>query len=276
MKHSENTFEGFGKTRLYAQSWQPEGETKAALAIVHGFGEHSGRYMNVVNKLVPAGYAVYGFDHRGHGKSPGQRGHILQWDEYLEDVERFLQFIRQSEQNAPLFMLGHSMGGLIALNFALLKPEGLQGVIASAPLLSQPGISPVLLMISRILSKIWPSFSIDTKLDVETISRDPQVQQAYKDDPLVHSRASARLGTEITAATEWTQAHAAEFSLPLLMVHGEADTLVEPQGSAEFFEHVAGADKTRLTYKDGRHETHNDLDKETELQDMLNWLEEHL
>ncbi len=276
MKHSECTFEGFEDVPLFAQSWLPDETVKAVIAIVHGFGEHSGRYMNVVNTLVPQGFAVFGFDHRGHGKSPGQRGHIMHWKEYVEDVDRFLQFIRETEKDAPIFLLGHSMGGLIVLNYALTKPEGLHGVIASAPLLSQPGIAPVLLAISRILSKIWPSFSIDTKLDVQTISRDPKVQQAYVNDPLVHSRASARLGTEITAATEWTQAHADNFSLPLLIIHGEADELVEPQGSAEFFEKVTFADKTRLTFKDGRHETHNDLEKERELQQILGWLEEHL
>ncbi len=276
MKHTETTFEGLGSLTLFARNWLPEGKTKAALAIVHGFGEHSGRYMNVVNKLVPAGFAVYGFDLRGHGKSPGQRGHILSWKEYLEDVKRFLQTIRQSEPDTPLFLMGHSMGGLIVLNYALMNSENLQGVIASAPLLSQPGISPILLAISRILSKIRPAFSIDTKLDVQTISRDPQVQQAYLDDPLVHSRASARLGTEITAATDWTRAHASEFSLPLLIIHGDADELVAPQGSAEFFEKVAFSDKTYLTFTDGRHETHNDLEKEKELQNISDWLEGHI
>ncbi len=253
MKHSESTFSGYENLSLFYQSWLPEGETKAVVAIVHGFGEHSGRYMNVVNKLLPLGFAVYGFDHRGHGKSPGQRGHILQWKEFTEDVHRFLDVVQEEQKNTPLFLMGHSLGGLIVLNYVIANPQGLEGVVASGPLLSQPGISPLLLMLSKIMSKIWPGFSIDTKLDVNTISRDPEVTKAYEQDPLVHSMASARFGTEITAATEWTQAHADKINLPLLIVHGEADVLVDPQGSAVFFENVTFADKQRIVYPDGRH-----------------------
>lgn len=276
MKHLESTFEGYGKLPLYYQSWQPKGEVKAVLAIVHGFGEHSSRYMNVVNKLVPQGFAVYGFDHRGHGKSPGQRGHIRHWQEFSEDVHHFLNMVRKEQPEKPLFLMGHSLGGLIVLNYVISNPEGLMGVIASGPLLSQPGISPVLLLLSKIMSTVWPGFSIDTKLDVHSISRDPQVIKAYEQDPLVHSMASARFGTEITAATEWTQAHAVRINLPLLIVHGEADVLVDPQGSAEFFEKVTFNDKKRIVYPDGRHESHNDIDKEKVLQDIYSWLEKHL
>jgi alpha-beta hydrolase superfamily lysophospholipase len=276
MEHSERTFEGFEKLSLYYQSWQPEGETKAALAIVHGFGEHSGRYMNIVEKLVPMGFAVYGFDHRGHGKSPGQRGHIMHWKEFTEDLHNFLDLVRKEQKEKPLFLMGHSLGGLIVLNYVIANPEGLKGVIASGPLLSQPGISPVLLLLGKIMSKIWPGFSIDTKLDVTTISRDPEVQKAYEQDPLVHSLGTARLSTEISAATEWTQAHASKINLPLLIVHGGADTLVEPEGSAEFFDKVTFADKERIVYPEGRHESHNDIDKEKVLQDISSWLEKHI
>ena len=276
MKHSESTFEGYENLPLYYQSWQPETETKAVLAVVHGFGEHSGRYMNVVNKLVPMGFAVYGFDHRGHGKSPGARGHILHWREFIEDVHSFLEVVRNEQKEKPLFIMGHSLGGLIVLNYVISNPEGLKGVIASGPLLSQPGISPVLLMLSKIMSKIWPGFSIDTKLDVNSISRDPEVIKAYEQDPLVHSMASARLGTEISAATEWTQAHAGKMNLPLLIVHGGADSLVEPEGSARFFEQVTFEDKERIVYPDGRHESHNDIEKEKVLQDISAWLEKHI
>ena len=276
MKHSESTFKGSENLPLYYQSWQPEGDTKAVMAIVHGFGEHSGRYMNVVNKLVPAGYAVYGFDHRGHGKSPGQRGHISRWNEFTEDVRRFLEIVQEEQKGKALFLYGHSLGGLIVLDYVIANPKGLKGVIASGPLLSQPGISPVLLLLSKVMSRIWPGFSIDTKLDVNTISRDPEVIKAYEQDPLVHSLASARFGTEISAATEWTQAHADKITLPLLIVHGAADVLVEPQGSAEFFDKVTFADKERIVYPEGRHESHNDIDREKVLQDIFIWLEKHI
>ncbi len=276
MNHSESSFNGSAATVLFMQSWSPDQESKAALAVVHGFGEHSGRYMNLVNRLVPAGFTVYGFDHRGHGRSPGQRGHINSWEEFLGDVEAFLTEIRKKDAESPLFLYGHSMGGLLVLSYALRHPQGLKGVIASGPALAQPGVSPILLTLSRIMSKLWPSFSIDTRLDVHSISRDEEVVRAYQEDPLVHSMASARLGTELTAAMEWTQAHAGDWRLPLLIVHGGDDKLVPPVGSKRFFDNVPFEDKQRIEYPGTLHEPHNDLDKDKVLEDIQNWLENHL
>lgn len=276
MKHSESKFEGHGKLQLIFQKWQPATETRAVFAIVHGFGEHSGRYTNVVNYLVPLGFTVYSFDHRGHGHSPGKRGHIMSWNEFREDVKHFIDMIHREKADKPLFLYGHSMGGLIVLDYVLHYPEGLRGVIASGPALAQTGVSPFLLMLSRILSKIWPSFSIDTKLDAGAISRDPKVIKAYKGDPLVHAMASARFGTELTATMGWTHAHAFELKIPLLILHGEADRLVPPAGSRKFFENVNLNDKELQIYPGGYHEPHNDIEHETVLKDLERWLQKHL
>jgi len=275
MNHFESHFEGYKGLSLYLQGWQAE-QPKAVLAIVHGFGEHSGRYLNIINKLVPEGFTVVSFDHRGHGKSPGKRGHVMNWNEYTEDVELFLKHVLGKQKDLPVFLMGHSMGGLIVLTYAISNQDGLKGLIASAPLLAQPAISAVLVFISRILSKIWPGFSIDTKLDVNSISRDPEAIEAYKQDPLVHSMASARFGTELTSAMEWTQAHADELKMPLLVLHGAADPLVPEQGSEIFFKNASSQDKTRNLYPDGLHEPHNDLDREKVTDDLLNWLNAHL
>ena len=168
MKHSEGNFKGANDLNLFYQSWLPDSGTKAIIAIVHGFGEHSGRYMNLVNHVLPQGFIVYGFDHRGHGRSEGNRGHIMDWSEFREDIKLFLQLIRSQENELPLFLMGHSMGGLIVLNYILHHPEeNINSVIVSAPLLVQPAISPIIILISKILSRVWPRFSIDTKLDVK-------------------------------------------------------------------------------------------------------------
>ncbi len=276
MRHDEGTFKGAGGLELYAQRWRPDGEPKAVLAIVHGFGEHSGRYPNIVSRLVPKGYAVYGFDHRGHGRSPGQRGYINRWEEFRQDVHQFLEWVRAQEPDRPLFLMGHSMGGLIVLEYALHEPEGLRGVIASAPLLAQAGISPILFTLSRLMSRIWPTLSMNTKLDASTISRDPAVVQAYVSDPLVHSLGTPRLATEITAAVAWTHAHAGELRVPLLLFYGSADRLVPPEGSRAFFDHVTLADKERHEYEGYFHETHNDVGWERPVSDLEDWLERHL
>ena len=277
MKHNEGNFSGANDLNLFYQSWQPDNGSKAIIAIVHGFGEHSGRYMNIVNHVLPQGYTVYGFDHRGHGRSEGNRGHIMAWAEFRKDLHLFLKLIRDQEKDLPVILMGHSMGGLIVLNYILSNPdEDIKAIIASAPLLAQPAISPVLVMISKIFSKIRPGFSIDTKLDVNSISRDPDVIKIYQEDPLVHSIASARFGTELTAAIEWTQAHAKDFNKPLLIYHGASDQLVPPAGSQTFFENVQIREKELHMYPGGFHEPHNDIDHKTVLQDIENWCKKYI
>jgi alpha-beta hydrolase superfamily lysophospholipase len=276
MEHNEGTFRGFGSIELVYQRWRPTGEPRAVVAIVHGFGEYSGRYMNVVNCLVPDGYAVYAFDLRGYGRSPGQRGFINLWSDYREDTHAFVQFVAAQEIKRPLFLLGHSLGGLIALEYVLHYPEGLSGVIASGPLLVQPGVSPVLLMLSHLLSRIYPTFSLKTGLDASTISRDPAVVTAYQADPLVHSYGTPRLSTEIAAAVAWTQAHAPDLKLPILIIHGGADRLVSPEGSRNFFDKLTISDKQRIEYAGAYHECHNDVIFQQVLTDLEKWLQKHI
>lgn len=164
----------------------------------------------------------------------------------------------------------------MVLTYALHNPQLLRGVISSAPVLTEPNLNPALLLISKILSRFLPAFSIDTKLNGDQISRDPKVVSAYKSDPLVHSMASARLGTEMTAAAERAQAAADQFELPLLMLNGGADELVPPQGSADFFERVAHQNKERHVYEGGFHEPHNDIQHQQVTTDIINWLEKQM
>lgn len=262
--------------KLYYQCWRPEGGLKAVLAITHGHGEHSGRYGNVVNWFVPRGYAVYAFDLRGHGCSAGPRGHIERWDEFREELSAFLAFVREREPGQALFLVGHSMGGLIALEYALHDPQGLAGVIASGPLLSQPGIAPFLIMLSKVLSTLVPRLALKTGLDATALSRDPAVVEAYINDPLVHSFGTARLGAELARAIEWTQAHAADLALPCLIVHGSDDRICPPEGSRVFFENIAFADKERQVYEGYYHEVFNDVGKEQVLAAVEAWVERHL
>ena len=275
MQHTEGKFAGADSTGLYYQSWKPINGSRAAVAIVHGFGEHSGRYPNVVNYLVPSGYSVYGFDHRGHGRSPGKRGHINKWSEYRDDVRAFIRFIRQHELNRPIFLLGHSLGGLIALEYVLHDFSGLAGVIASGPVLSRARISPLLAVLAKLLSRVAPDKAIKTHLDASTISRDPAVVSAYQSDPLVHSYGTPRLSTEINAAQEWTNAHASDLKLPLLLILGGKDKLVPPEGGRRFFANVTFADKELLEYPGAFHEPHNDVISDQVMSDLASWLDKH-
>lgn len=276
MQHDEGTFEGTGKLKLYYQRWQPDGLIRATVGIVHGLGGHSGLFETAVQTLVPQGYQIYGFDLRGHGRSPGQRGYLHRWSEFRQDVHHFVQLIQQETVDRPCFLWGHSLGGVIVLDYALHHADGLQGVIASAPALGPVGISPVRMVIGRLLSWIWPRFSLKTGLNHIPGSRDPRVVAAQTQDPLRHLHGTARLATEFLAAKAWVQDHASELQLPLLILHGSADLVADPGGSRAFFERVVFPDKERYEYDGAYHEIHDDINREEVLADVTGWLERYL
>jgi alpha-beta hydrolase superfamily lysophospholipase len=277
MDHSEGIFRGMDGLELSYQRWRRNGQPRGVLAIVHGFGEHSGRYMNIVNRLTGRGYVVYGFDQRGHGRSPGQRGHINCWEEYRGDLKAFLNMIGKQEPNLPLFLLGHSMGALVALDYLLCHPAALRGAIISGAPLEPAGVAkPYLVILARFLSRLWPRFSLPLKLDPSALSRDPAVVKAYETDRLVHGVATSRWGMESLATIERVKAQAAEVKVPMLLIHGGADRLNSPNGSRGFFENVNLCDKELKVYPGTYHEPHNDMDCEQVAKDIEQWLERHL
>lgn len=276
MENQEGTFSGYNGLELFYQCWLPDEAAKATLIVIHGFGEHSGRYMNVVNHMILRGFAVYALDHRGHGRSPGQRGHINNFAEFHGDVKAFVSMVGEHMAGTPLFIMGHSMGGLITLDYVLRHPEGLQGVISSAPGLGIDGVPTILLFLASIMSRVWPSFSMDAGLDVHAVSRDPAVIKAYENDPLVHGKASARLSTEMQKAGDWCIANAHTLQLPLLMIVGTADILVSQDAIHHFYNNVTNPDKKIAVYEDGRHENHNDIHYEEVVGNIGGWLEQRV
>ncbi len=276
MQHTENNFICNDSLQLYYQCWKPKEPARAALIIVHGFSDHSGRYQNIVDDLVPRGIVVYSFDQRGHGRSPGQSGHVDSFAEYRDDLLTFTQTVATLQPDIPCFLLGHSMGGLIVLDFGLYYPQEVDGIIASSPHLSDPPVSPILTTLSRVLSGIWPTLSISAGLDDHGLSRDPQVVRAYQNDPLVHGKATPRLSTELTKTVAETNANAASFQLPLLIFHGTADRLTDPEASRHFYENVTSPNKTFIAYEGGYHEGHNDIHRERVIIDLAHWLEEQV
>ena len=175
IEHQEGTFEGHDGLDLFEQSWIAEDQLlRGVVIIVHGLGEHSGEYEHVVERLVPAGFAISGFDLRGHGRSPGKRAFIHSWDDYRQDLRAFLNLINAERPDLPRFLLGHSLGGIIVLDYALRSPDDLQGVVAIAPAIGNLGISPAKRALARVISRVRPSFSLGTGLDASAISRDPE------------------------------------------------------------------------------------------------------
>jgi alpha-beta hydrolase superfamily lysophospholipase len=276
MIHGEGEFIAGSGLKLFVQKWAPSQGSKAVIAIVHGIGEHSSRYMNMVNYFIPLGYTIYAYDLRGHGRSQGKRGHIMHWEEFRSDLFKFLQFIKSNYQDLPLFLFGHSLGGLIVLDYCIHQPEGIRAVIASSPALSEPGVPRFLIFLSKILSRIWPVLTIKTKLDVTALSRDPAVIENYSIDPLVHNLASVRLGTEFSTIRELTLLMAAGFKPPLLIYHGLSDRIVPPEGTKIFYNAIRQPDKELRLFEGGYHETHNDLQKEWLFEIIHTWIKKHL
>ncbi|MBW4425387.1 MAG: lysophospholipase [Nostoc desertorum CM1-VF14] len=275
----EGTFQGVGGLDLYYQSWHPEGKVRAILAIVHGLGGHSDRYSNVIQHLIPKQYAIYALDLRGHGRSPGQRGYINAWSEFREDLRAFLQLIQTQNPGRPIFLLGHSLGGMIVLDYILRYPQQasvLQGAIALAPTLGKVGVSPVRVLLGRMLSRVWPRFTLNTGIDMSAGSRDQQVVAAIAQDTLRHTLATARLATEFFATVDWINAHAADWQLPLLILHGGADRVALPAGSDIFYQQVTCTDKLRIEYPGAYHEIQSDLNYQEVMADLEDWLERHL
>lgn len=277
--HSESRFKGVGGLDLYYQNWYPEGKVRGILAVVHGLGAHSDRYRNIVEHLLPKQYAIYGLDMRGHGRSSGQRGYINAWAEFREDLRAFLKLIQQQQPGVPVFVLGHSLGGMVVLDYVLRYPQeslALQGAIALAPSIGEVGVPPLRLFLGKILSRVWPRFSLTTGLDTTAASRDEKVLAALAEDKLRHNRATARISTEFFATRDWIHAHAADWQIPLLILHGGADRVALAEGSEMFFQRVTYPDKLRIEYPGAYHEIHADINSQEVLADLESWLERHL
>ena len=269
------TFEGVGGLQLYYQCWYPSGRSPQAIVVqLHGLGGHSGLHMPLVSALTAAGYAVYAPDMRGHGRSQGQRGYINCWAEFRGDIQRFLVQVRSREPHVPLFLLGHSLGAAMALDFLLCQPDGVRGAIVCTPALGEVKASPIRIFLGQILSRIWPRFSLETGFDPSLASRDRAVVAAYDLDPLRHKQATARLVTEYFDTIARIHARACDWQLPLLVLIGGADGVVAPAGGRHFFELVTFPDKTLHEYPDAYHDLFNDFDALQAIADIEAWLGE--
>ena len=277
LEHREGTFAGSGGVSLFYQGWvSPTAGRRAVLVNLHGLGDHSGLYPNLASHFPALGIAVYGFDMRGNGRSPGQRAYLNRWQEYREDLAAFLNQVHEWESGRPVFLLGNSLGGLVVLEYALHDPSQLRGVIAAAPPLGDVGVPPVLMALGRIMSRLVPRFSLNVGMDLTGLARDPSIIEAVLADPLFHRRGTARLSTELTAAIRRVQDQAERLSVPLLILHGAADRMVPPDGSRLFFSKVRFHDRELREYPGGYHGLFADVGFEEVVQDLERWIESHI
>lgn len=253
---------------------------KARMVIAHGLGEHSGRYLNVINRLVPKGISIFAPDFCGHGKSDGKRGHVLSFGDYLENLySMFGVAVKEKKPGMKCFLLGHSMGGLIAINYAIRRQETIDGLIISSPSLGVavkvPAVKAVL---GKAMSSIWPGLSLNNELDASKISHDEKVVAAYKNDPLVHDRVTARWFTEFLSAMENANNQVSKIKVPFLMQIAGDDHLVNAAASKSFFEKLSSKDKTLHVYDGLYHEIFNEKEEDRKLaiDDLENWIVSHM
>jgi alpha-beta hydrolase superfamily lysophospholipase len=280
MKSFEDKWQDQEGVTFFLRGWEPDdGKPRALVVLVHGLGEHTARYAHVGKALTGAGYALAGCDLRGHGRSGGARGHASSLDAYMHDIRQFFSLMEQRYPNLPRFLYGHSLGGLLVLAYAIQHGAGLKGVIATGPALrSSLQEQKGKIAMVRVLGSLVPAVTLPSGLDAATVSRDPVIVEAYRQDPLVHDRTSLGFGKAALNAIDLCFARAREFPAPLLIMHGTGDKITYFSGSEDFAKLVreAGRDVTLRLWDDLYHEIHNEPEKEDVFQFMIEWLDKHL
>ena len=260
---------------VYAFEWKPEGEIKAVVANTHGLGEYSLRYQHVAQFYNQNNIAVFGFDLFGHGKSGGKRGELPEKGIHLESIHLLLEQAKMKYPGSPILLRGHSLGGELVLWYALEKRPEIKGIISTSPFLAaNEPLPPIKLFLAKVMNNLLPGFSMENGLDPYGLSRDQTIVDKYVQDPLVHKMVSARLGWVMVEQAEWIMEHAREFPLPLLIVVGSAERIVNRVKIEEFAKLVPNAE---LKIWDGLyHETHNEPEKEMVLKYEYDWVKKIL
>lgn len=273
--NSEERLEGKGGLKIFVRSWRPEGKARGVVAIVHGFNSHSGHYLWVAAQLVASGLAVYALDLRGRGKSDGERFWVEKFSDYLSDVHALVMLAKSREPGLPVFILGHSAGGVISCVYTLEHQAELAGLVCES-FAFQVYAPDFALAALKGLSHIAPHAHV-LKLPNEGFSRDPKVVQAMNDDPLIaHEVQPTHTVAEMVRADERLKKEFPLITLPVLILHGAADKVTRPGGSQFFFDTVGSADKTLKLYEGHVHDLLNDNDKERVMKDIKSWILEHL
>ena len=277
MEHIEGTFNGVRNLDIYYQAWLPEGDPKAAIIVVHGLGEHSGRYGNLVDHMVPLGYALYGFDLPGHGKSDGVREFVEEFEDYANTLTTYRKMVEGWQPEKPIFLLGHSMGGLITTDYLIDHSQDFKGAVISAPAITVPdNITQMTIILGKVFSKIAPKLGV-MALDANLISKDPAVVEEYVQDPLVfHDKTTARLSAELLKAMMRVNAEMEKITVPFIAVQGSEDQLANSRGAKMLYERAGSEDKTIKIYEGLFHEVFNEPEKAIVLNDVASWLEAYV
>jgi acylglycerol lipase len=273
IERGSGTLTGVGGLQLFRRFWRPSDPPTAVVVLVHGAGEHSGRYEHVAEHLVANGYAVHALDHRGHGRSQGPRALIDRVDHAVTDLDALVSAAVQHESAAsiPVLMVGHSMGAMLALRYAIDHQHRLDGLAVSGALASIEAPA-ALRIVGHGISIVAPTLGLIT-IDASLISRDPAVVEAYRSDPLVHhGKLPARTAAEIADTVATFPARVQEITIPALIMYGTEDRLCSPAGSEMLGDRIGSADKRVIPYEGLYHEIFNEPEREAVLSDLSGWL----
>jgi alpha-beta hydrolase superfamily lysophospholipase len=279
MQHTDFSWRtGSDQLKIHGKVWQPlpGTPTHAVIALVHGMGEHSGRYRRLAEFFTARGIAVISYDQRGHGKSEGKQGHITHYNQLLDGIDELLEKTRLQFKNKPIFLYGHSMGGNLVLNYALKKPNTVKGIVVTGPWLRLAFDPPAIqVKLANLMRNLYPGFSQASGLKTENLSRDPEVVKAYTRDRLVHDRITASFFVNLYQAGLYALQHANELKVPALLMHGGSDKITSAQASEEFAKKASLV--TQFHLWDGMyHEIHNEPEREVVLTKVFDWISAHL
>ena len=273
---SQGSFGGARGIKIAWRAWLPDAEPRAVLVIAHGAGEHIGRYEHVAERLVSERYAVYGLDHRGHGLSEGPRALVDRLAYTVADLDHFVALAAGEHPGQDVFLLGHSMGGCISVQYAIAHQDRLGGLLLSGPLAALDAAPPPVRVLASVLSALTPKlplFAVDPAL----VSRDPAVVKAYVDDPLVyHGKLPVRTISELAGAVGSFPDRVGAITIPTLIMYGTEDKLAPPAGSVMLSERIAATDKTLIPYEGLYHEILNEPEQRQVMDDMCDWLNAHV
>lgn len=277
MTYQEMKWEAKDGLELFARSWEPTViQPKAVVCHVHGLGEHGSRYAHVAEALGRDGYIFLNYDLRGHGRSAGVRGHIDSIEDFMQDIDLLLAQAKTRYPGLPIFLYGHSLGGIQVLHYGLTRKPNIQGVVATSPgLHTALELQTMKILAVKLLGSLLPTTTIVSGLDPNGISRDKKVVQAYIDDPLKHDLASLGFGKNMLGVIKWTLEHAAEFPLPLLLMHGKEDAIAFHSSSVDFAAPL-GDKCTLVLWDGGYHELQNDLEKDEVIKTLSLWMDARL
>lgn len=273
MKHIELQWKSDDGVPLLVRKWEPDHKPKGVVCLVHGLGEHSGRYAHWAERLTGAGYAVFSCDQRGHGRSGGQRGHVPSFDHLGDDLDLVLAEANKNYPKKPCFLYGQSLGGIFVLFYLIQRRPQLTGAVITSPgLHNSLERQKVKVMMARILGLIIPKLSMASGLNEKALSRDPGVIAAYLHDPLVHDRVTVHMAREMLGGIEYVFNRAAEISLPLLLMHGSGDRIAYNSGAEKIVSLVSG-DCTYKLWEGLYHELHNEPEKDEVFDFLKEWLD---